>query len=314
MSIQDPEPLLVILGPTASGKTALGIRVAQAIGGEILSADSRQIYRHMDIGTAKPTAAERNRIPHHMIDLIPPDGRYSAGRFAREALETIRSIRARGRRPVVVGGSGLYLEALVDGIAAMPEVPEPIRIRIRGEMERLGPEAMHGRLREIDPRAADRIMPSDRQRIARALEIFDGTGEPISVWQARPKEGKYPGKVLLLGLRLNRDALYRRINERTESMVAEGLVEEVDGLRQMGYRPESSALGTFGYRQIFAHLEGEVTLAQAVEQTQRETRRYAKRQITWFRSEPRVKWMDAGDPDLAEVLLREREKVFALFS
>lgn len=295
--------LLVIVGPTAVGKTEAGIRVARAIGGEIVSADSRQVYRGMDIGTAKPTRAQREEVPHHLTDLAAPDERYNAGRFCRDALAVIDDIRGRGRRPVVVGGCGLYVRALLDGFSPVPEVASEVRVSVRSEAADVEGVALHDRLRVVDPVCASRVCPSDRQRIVRALEVFEGTGEPLSSWQARPREGGYPGGAVMVGLRMDREGLYRRIEERTDRMFAEGLVEEVEALRRMGYRPETSALGTFGYREVFDHIEGRMPLAEAVRRVQQETRRYAKRQMTWFRGESRVRWVETESPDVVERIL-----------
>lgn len=301
-------PLLVIVGPTGVGKTEAGIRVARLLNGEVLSADSRQVYRHMDIGTAKPTRAQRAEAPHHLIDLVDPDEGYSAGRFSRDAVRVIAEVRARGRRPIVVGGCGLYVRALLEGFSPVPEVDGGVRERVRAEAARVGAEALHRRLREVDPSSAGRIRPSDRQRIVRALEVYEATGEPMSSWQARPREGGIGEGAVVVGLRMERTALYARIEKRVERMISEGLVEEVERLRGMGYRPEGSALGTFGYREVFAHLEGEMPLAEVVRAIQQETRRYAKRQMTWFRGEGRVRWVDALSPDVAGEIVKELEK------
>ena len=292
--------LLVIVGPTATGKTETGIRVARRVGGEIISADSRQVYRGMDIGTAKPTRAQREEVPHHLTDMAVPDERYNAGRFCRDALAAIADIRGRGRRPLVVGGCGLYVRALLDGFSPVPEVAQEVRARVRAEADGMEAGALHARLRGVDPVCAGRVCPSDRQRIVRALEVYEGTGEPLSSWQARPREGAYPGAAGVVGLRMDREALYRRIEERTGRMFAEGLVAEVAALRGMGYRPETSALGTFGYREVCEHIAGRISLAEAIRRVQQETRRYAKRQMTWFRGEPRIHWVEATEPDLVD--------------
>ncbi len=298
-------PLLVVVGPTATGKTEAGIRVARLLNGEIISADSRQVYRHMDIGTAKPTRAQREEASHHLIDLVDPDEDYNAGRFSRDALRVIADVRARGRRPVVVGGCGLYVRALLDGFSPVPEVDARVRERIRAEAARSETVDLHRRLRAVDPLSGDRIRPSDRQRMVRALEVYEATGEPLSSWQARPREGGIGESAVVVGLRMERTALYERIEARTERMISEGLVGEVEGLRRMGYRPEGSALGTFGYREVFAYLEGKIPLAEAVRVIQQETRRYAKRQMTWFRGDRRVRWVEALSPDVAGEIIEK---------
>ncbi len=298
-----PTPLIVIVGPTAAGKTEAGIQVALRVGGEVISADSRQVYRGMDIGTAKPSREDRERVPHHLIDVVGPEERYNAGRFSREAQAAIDDIVERGRCPVVVGGCGFYVRALLDGFSPTPEVGPEARARIRAEAVGVATGSLHARLERADPVCAGRISPSDRQRILRALEVFEETGEPLSSWQARPREGGYSGGAVIVALRWDRETLYRRIEERTDRMFEDGLVEEVAGLRRLGYLPEGTALGTFGYREVFDHLEGRSSLEETRLAVQRETRRYAKRQMTWFRGEPRVRWLEGTAPDLMERIL-----------
>ena len=293
-------PILpVIAGPTASGKTRLGIALAQALGGEIISADARQIYRYMDIGTAKPTPDEQTAARHHMIDVVYPDEAYSAGRFAREAAEAIGEIRQRGRLPIVVGGAGFYLDALLRGFSPVPEIPPEIRIRLQ-EAARDDLPALYRRLREIDPRAAERLHPQDTQRIVRALEVWETAGERLSDLQRRPRQRVGQWQVCWIGLMMDRAVLYRRIEDRVDRMLDDGLVEEVQGLQERGYGPWLNALNTFGYREIFGVLNGDLSLEMAAEQIKLGTRRYAKRQLTWFRRETEIAWFDPTAPDVED--------------
>ena len=295
-------PLLVITGPTATGKTEVGIRIAGPLDGEIVSADSRQIYRHMDIGTAKPTPSQRQMVPHHLIDFVDPCDRYNAGRFRRDALSAIGDVEARGRLPIVVGGCGLYIRSLLDGLSPIPDVNATVRERIRAEAKS-DLAILFKRLQEVDPIIAKRIHPTDRQRIVRGLEIYEVTGEPLSFWQTKPRKGKFEGESVVLGLRMEMSDLYERIEDRAERMVQQGLVEETIRLRNVGYLPENSAVGTFGYREVFAFLEGKIPLAEAVRRIQKESRRYAKRQMTWLRGERRVRWLNASSPNLVSEIL-----------
>jgi len=301
-------PILpVIAGPTASGKTRLGIALAQALGGEIISADARQIYRHMDIGTAKPTPDEQAAARHHMIDVAYPHEAYSAGRFAREAAETIGKIRQRGRLPIVVGGAGFYLDALQRGLSPIPEIPVEIRTHLQ---EAAGGDlpALYRRLREVDPETAERLHPQDTQRIVRALEVWETAGERLSDLQRRPRQRVGCWRACWIGLTMDRAVLYRRIEDRVDRMLEDGLVEEVQGLQERGYGAWLKPLNTFGYKEIFGVLNGGLSLKTAVEQIKQGTRRYAKRQLTWFRRESEIAWFDPTAPDAEDrVLQRVRE-------
>ena len=288
--------VIVLAGPTASGKTAVGIRLAEAL-------DARQIYRHMDIGTAKPTPEEQAEAPHHMVDVVDPDEDYSAGRYAREAVAAISAIRTRGRLPIVVGGSGLYLKALLDGFSPIPEVPAPVRERLLAEA-RADLPSLYARLREVDPSSAERYHPNDAQRIVRALEVYESAGERLSDLQEKPPEQTGIGSARWIGLNMDRPKLYGRIERRVDLMLQAGLVEEVRSLRTRGYHPGLNALNTFGYREIFAYLDGEMGLSEATDQIKAGTRRYAKRQLTWFRADPRLAWFDPIEHDAAAQILK----------
>ena len=294
--------VIVIAGPTASGKTTLGIQLAQQTDGEIISADSRQIYRHMDIGTAKPTSAERSEVPHHLIDIVDPDTPYSADTFAHDASGLIEDVARRGHQPIVVGGAGFYLEALFDGLSPVPSTPDEIRKEV-GERVQSDPKGAYRELQRIDPETASSLTGSDRQRISRALEVHASTGYPISHFQAQPRVPATLRKAVRFGLSWDRGRLYDRINQRVITMVEEGLVEETQSLFELGYDRETYALKTFGYREIGAHIEDEMTLEDAIVEIQVRTRHYAKRQLTWFRNRSSLKWLGADAPDNVDVIL-----------
>lgn len=292
-------PVIVIAGPTASGKTGAAIEVAHRLDGEIISADSRQIYRYMDIGTAKPTDEERAAAPHHLIDVIDPDATYSASAFADAAAALIDEIEGRSRQPIVAGGSGFYLEALFRGLSPIPEVAEDVHREVVARVEADATGAFE-ELERVDPVAASRLKPTDPQRVARALEVHAQTGKPLSHFQDLPRVPATSREAAWFGLERDREALYARTDARVHAMVANGLVEEVEGLVDRGYGKRTTALATFGYREILALLAGETTMEQAVTDIQQATRRYAKRQMTWFRNRAQLAWLDADDAGLAD--------------
>jgi len=287
--------LLVLTGPTASGKTGAAMALARRLPLEIISADSMQVYRGMDIGTAKPTPEERREVPHHLIDVADPDETYSAGRFVAEASRAIREVRSRGRIPLLSGGTGLYLRALIRGLDPLPS-DDRIRRMLREEWDRMGGESMHERLRGTDPEAAARIRPTDRVRVIRALEIARITGAPASSRRTAWKRRLEWRKVLFFALRADRDVLYRRIDERVDGMIRQGLVDEVRELLSRGYGPGTRSMGTLGYRHVVTHLLHGIPLEQAIREMKRDTRRYAKRQLTWLSAEQDVRWIEADSP------------------
>jgi tRNA dimethylallyltransferase len=293
----EPPPVIVILGPTATGKSALGLEVAERVGGEIVSADALQVYRGLDVGTAKPTPEERARVPHHLVDVLEPSERYSAGEFARRARAAVAEIRLHGRRPLVVGGSGLYLRALLEGISPVPPGDLEVRRRLRERVEAEGSDALHAELSERDPETAERLPTGDTQRILRALEVVAVSGTPLSEWVARRPYGEERLAAVRVGLTLPRTLLYDAIARRVARMIENGWAEEVARLGAQGLGPAAPAFQAIGYREIARHLAGEWTLDRAVDETVRATRRYAKRQLTWFRKERDIIWLDARDAE-----------------
>ncbi len=298
--------ILVIAGPTASGKTAVGIELARRLNGEIISADARQIYRFMDIGTAKPTAEERSAARHHLIDFVNPDEDYSAGQFAEDASAVIGDILCRGKMPILVGGAGLYIRALFDGFSPMPKIPAEIRARLKEEGRESLPE-LYKRLCEVDPEWAAKIQTTDTQRILRGLEVFEASGKPLSKHQKVPPAPPIRHTASYFGLHWEREALYERINARACLMFENGLIEEAASLRDRGYTPTLNALNAFGYREIFQYLDGKTTLDRALADLQQGTRRYAKRQMTFFRKNERIQWVDGSDIDVADAILKHLE-------
>jgi tRNA dimethylallyltransferase len=282
-----------IVGPTGAGKTTIALAVAERIAAEIVNADSRQLYRAMDIGTAKPSPEELRRVPHHLIDIRDPDDPLDVAAFTELARAAIAEITGRGRPVIVVGGSGLYLRVLRAGIFAGPPADATIRARLSKAADDHGLRVLHTRLAAIDPAAAARISPNDRIRIVRALEVFELTGEPISALQARHHFGPQPYTSLTVGVTRPRELLYAAIDRRFDDMIEAGLIDEVRRLMRAGY--DAAALSrTTGYREVAAYLRGELDRAAAVDRAKRESRRLAKRQLTWFRAEPDIIWIDAG--------------------
>ena len=287
-----PPPVLAIVGPTATGKSELGMRVAREVGGEIVNADALQVYRGLDVGTAKPTPEERREVPHHLIDLLDPQERFSAGEFARQGRRAIEAIRGRGRLPIVVGGSGFYLQALFEGLSPLPPADPELRRELARRAAEEGPETVHAMLARVDPATARRLPAGDVQRVVRALEVAITTGRPLSRWIAERPPGEDPLPAFRVALTLPRTLLYDRIAARVARMLAQGWVEEVRGLLDQGVDPEAPAFQAIGYRQIVRFVQGGWSLDEAVDETVRATRRFAKRQLTWFRNEPEVRWFD----------------------
>lgn len=292
--------VLVLAGPTAVGKSDLALDLARKTGGEILCADSMQVYRLMEIGTAKPTAAERALVRHHLLDLVYPDEPFSAAQYAEAFREAVRGVDERGKLPIVVGGTGLYIRAalrpfLFPDAGCRPE----IRARLQEFAKTDGAAALHARLAAVDPAAAARIHPHDIRRAIRALEVHEATGRPISAWQREP-EPDTPYDALYICLSRGREELYARIEARADRMMADGFAGEVENLLAAGFGRDLPAMQGLGYRELGAYLHGECSLAQAVAELKKRTRNYAKRQLTWFRHERDTIWLDLSTRSPAE--------------
>lgn len=293
-------PLVVLLGPTASGKTALSLRMAERFGGEIISCDSVAIYREFEIGTAKPDRVERTLAPHHLIDVALPTERFSAGEYARMARAVLNEVASRGRLPIVVGGTGLYLRALLEGLFPGPQRSEPLRARLRKRMEARGSAHLHRVLARLDRTAAAKIHANDAPKVIRAVEICLGARRPMTELWEQGRDPLQGFDVLRIGLDPARDVLYQRINRRAAQMFERGLIDETTILRQRYGGPDiAPPLGSLGYKQVAAFLSGEMTLPQALAAAQQGHRNYAKRQMTWFRREPGVHWLHGFGNDEA---------------
>jgi tRNA dimethylallyltransferase len=302
-------PAITVVGPTGSGKSQLGMELASRFRGEIISCDALQVYRHMDIGTAKASRIERESIPHHLLDLREPAEEFSAGDYQRLARRALDEIRHRKNVPIVVGGSGFYLRALVEGLFDGPGRNEELRERLRRIVRRWGVRRLHKTLRRVDSTTAALIMETDASRLIRALEIYFHTGRPMSWWQSRPRDALRGFRWLKLGIAWPREELYRRINARVEEMIRAGFVEEVGALLER-FPTGCQALKAIGYRQISEYLRGERSLQEAVQNTQQESRRYAKRQLTWFRADAEIVWLDGSRWDELLIEADQRSSQF----
>lgn len=292
----EEQPIIAIVGPTATGKTSTAVHVARTVGGEIISADSMAVYRGMDIGTAKPTAEERAAVPFHLIDIVEPDQPFNVALFKEMAEEALAAIRARGRRPLVVGGTGLYVRVLLNDFGLTETAADPrLREALEAEAASRGAPALHARLAAVDPEAAARIHPNDRVRIVRALEVYERTGVGISVRQAEDARRRRPKSAYRFALTAGREELYRRIDARVDAMLAAGLEEEVRGLFARGFGPTLPPLRSLGYKEMGAYVRGECSLEEAVCTIKQSTRRFAKRQLTWFRAEQNLIWIDVSE-------------------
>ncbi|MBQ7097648.1 MAG: tRNA (adenosine(37)-N6)-dimethylallyltransferase MiaA [Clostridia bacterium] len=289
------EKIIAVVGPTASGKTALAIEIAKEFNGEVVSCDSMQIYKHMDIGTAKPTIEEQQQVKHHMIDIVEPYENYSVAEFTKRARECIDDVVARGKVPIVAGGTGLYFDSIVENIV-FPDIPNDPKFREEMiEMADLcGNQVVHDLLAQKDPQAAAKIHPNNLRRVIRALEICHVTGRTFTAVNADSKrEPIYD--TLIFGLDIDREFLYDRINNRVDQMLAEGLLEEVQGLRDMGIDRDTTAMQAIGYKEFLEFLDGRATYYEAVDKIKMESRRYAKRQLTWFRRNSGINWVEPKD-------------------
>jgi tRNA dimethylallyltransferase len=295
----DTPGVAVILGPTAVGKTTAALNLAQALKAQIVNADSLQVYRELNIGTAKPTPAERALVPHHLVDVADPPESYDAARYSREGRAVLAHLQAQGIPPLVVGGTGLYLKALLYGLFEEGAPQPDIRDRLRRELHGLGLPPLYQRLMHLDPATADRLHPHDTYRILRALEVIEATGKPVSAWFAAHAFKDCPYRLLKLGLTLPREDLYYLIDRRLEAMLAAGWLEEVEGLLKR-YPPDLKPFQALGYRHLINYLKGRWTWEEALTWLSRDTRRYAKRQLTWFRADPEVQWFTPDQiPEMA---------------
>jgi tRNA dimethylallyltransferase len=291
-----PKPRLIcIVGPTGVGKTGMALELASRWGGEIVSADSMQVYRHMDIGTAKPTPDERSRIPHHLIDVADPDDPFDASRYIEMANGVIARLHREGKPVFVVGGTGLYIRVLLGGLIDGPGADEDMRRQLKEEMKKFGKEHLHKMLKAKDEKAAAQIHPNDGVRIIRALEVLELTGRSIVEYQQEHGFQEAPYEAVKIGLRMERDKLNDRIDRRTDRMIADGFVDEVRRLLDMGYDPSLKPMQSLGYRHLVPFLAGRKNLEEAVSMIKRDIRLYSKRQMTWFIADKDIVWFDPGD-------------------
>ncbi len=291
------KPVVVLVGPTAVGKSRIAVEVAKAFETEVLTADSRQVYRGMDIGTDKPSIDERQGIPHRLIDLANPDEPFNAGLYCHQAVEEIERLYRNFRLPLVVGGTGLYVRTLLNGLCDAPAADPVMREALRQEMKELGHDALHARLLAVDPEAAARLHPRDESKVIRALEVHQLSGRRMSEFQAEHGFAKRPFTALLIGLNRDRDVLYRRIEARIDWQLAHGLIDETTQLLAQGYQRDGVAMKGLGYRQVAEHVAGEYDAAEMVRRFKRDTRHFSKRQMTWFRKEPGIQWLMIDESD-----------------
>lgn len=295
MEVRKPK-VLVVVGPTASGKTALGVALAKKLDGEIISADSMQIYKYMNIGTAKVTLEEMQGIPHYLVDFVSPDEDFSVAKYKATALEAIETIVSKGKLPIIIGGTGLYINSLsLPWDFQRKDNDEKIRWRLSAEAEVMGKEALYDRLKLVDPTTAAIVHPNNLNRIIRALEIYELTGKPKSYFDEETKKQEVPYDYVMLGLDWDRETLYSRINRRVDLMIEEGLIDETKMLIERGYDWNLTALKAIGYKELKPYLEGTSSLAEAVTILKRDSRHYAKRQMTWFRKDQRIQWLKMNE-------------------
>jgi tRNA dimethylallyltransferase len=294
------KPIVAIVGPTAIGKSRIGIEVAKILHTEILTADSCQVYRGMDIGTDKPTIQTRQDIPHRLIDLVDPDYPFNVGDFRRHAIQEISQLHTQGFLPLVIGGTGLYIRALLRGLCPGPPANWPIRKALTQEASQQGWSFLHKKLQQVDPDLAKRLHPNDQPKVLRALEVYQTLGIPFSKVQQEHQFQESPYPFLLIGLTMERQALYRRIEARVEWEIEKGLVQETQQLMRKGYSRSLGSMKGLGYRQFSGYLEGEYSYDEAVRLLKRDTRRFAKRQMTWFKKEPGIHWITLEESDAPE--------------
>ena len=308
------QKLIVLVGPTAIGKTELSLTLAKEFGCEIVSMDSMQIYKYMDIGTAKPTQEERGIVPHHLVDFVDPADDYNVSRFVSDARSSIEKIQSHDKLPMIVGGTGLYLRGLLEGIFEMATVPGHIRERLEETAQERGLQYLFEKLTEYDPETAGRLHPNDHQRIMRALEIYHTTGIPwsshLKEQQKQKEESKGSFKTVKIGLHRDREILYERINRRVDIMVEQGLLNEVENLLSMGYTPELNSMQSLGYKHMVNYIDSTWNWEEALRLLARDTRHYAKRQLTWFRRDSEIQWFEPDETEhIAAVIKNFLERV-----
>ncbi|BDQ01810.1 MAG: tRNA dimethylallyltransferase [Ignavibacterium sp.] len=306
--MKNSDKVIVIVGPTCSGKTRLSLILAEKINGEIISADSRQVYKHLSIGTAKPTEKQLNSVKHYFVDELNPDEEFNADIFSRRANEIIRSLLGKNLTPVVVGGSGLYIKALIDGITQTIIADKSLREELLEARKIYGNEYVYNELKKIDPVSAERMLPQNWKRVLRAIEVFKLTGKPI--WQHHLENNSKPEfNFIQYGLLWDRKKLYQNIEQRVNQMISDGLVDEVKEILRLGYSKGSNSLNTVGYKELIDFIENKITFEQAVYLIKRNTRRYAKRQMTWFKSDKRINWIRINSfneiDEIAENILKD---------
>jgi len=298
---------VAIVGPTCSGKTKIGIELAKLVDGEIISADARQIFKLIDIGTAKPTPEQLSEVPHHLVDMVSLDEEMSAGRFAELARKTADEIFARRHIPIIVGGSGLYLRALIDGLFDAPPVDPEIRKKLRGRFREKGAEKLLVELQQVDPDAAQNLIPQNYKRIIRALEVYYSSGKKISeLRKEHPSVSNF--ETVQFGISFERKSLYRRIENRVDEMIKRGLVDEVREILRRGFDPKLNSLQTTGYMETISFLQGKINFQDMVSLIKMNTRRYAKRQMTWFRKDKRIIWIEADGKNPREIAEEIKER------
>ncbi len=302
--------IVVVAGPTASGKTSFAISLARRFDGEIISADSMQIYRGMDIASAKPTQEELAAAPHHMIDIISPFEPFSVAEYVKRAKACIESVLSRGKLPIVAGGTGLYISSLVDNVEFAEEKTDTaVRERLLQEAEASGIEPLYQRLCDLDPQAAEKIHPNNQKRVIRALEIYETTGLTLSEQNARSKQNPSPFAPFMIALSPAREVLYERINLRVDAMAEQGLFEEAAALAAQGLTRDMQSMQGIGYKEVFSYMEGKTTKEECLEEIKQATRRYAKRQLTWFRRDARYRWVDSVDAAALQAVTEELAEI-----
>lgn len=296
--------VICIVGPTCSGKTEIGIELSKKLKGEIISGDSRQFYKFLDIGTAKPTVEQSNKVPHHLIDFLSPNETFNASQFENKALQIIEELFSKNKQPIVVGGSGLYLKALVDGITESVSTDEEYREKLLEERRKYGDNYLYERLKEVDTKSAEDMLPQNWKRVMRALEVYYLTGKPI--WAHHEEYKREIGlEFSQYGLNWDREVLYKRIENRVDSMISSGLIDEVENILKMGYGPDLNSFNTVGYKEVIQYLNGSYSFEKMIELIKRNTRRFAKRQLTWFNKDKRIKWFMAKNEKDFDIIVKK---------